>query len=246
MLTASTSNGNLGHVNAPRSPSRRSSRRRGRTRRAAAPPRTRKRADRYHHGDLQHALLAAAIEHVGRQGVASLSLRAIAEDLGVSRAAPYRHFPSRAALLAEIADAGFRMLTARMRSAMVEAGDDPVARLRAGGIAYVEFAANSPAHYTVMFGPDLVEKSHSAQLAAAAAEAFGVLVDTIRAGQDAGHLRKGDPLALALTAWAGVHGLASLLQSGQIRVIRSPAPRASALASVLADDLIAGIRAPRR
>ena len=60
----------------------------------------------YHHGALRETLLAAAIEVVARQGADALSLRGLAQAVGVSSAAPYRHFPDRAALLAAVAAEG--------------------------------------------------------------------------------------------------------------------------------------------
>ena len=61
----------------------------------------------YHHGDLRAALVKAAAAEIERSGYENLSLRELAESLGVSRAAPYRHFADRRALLAAVAADGF-------------------------------------------------------------------------------------------------------------------------------------------
>src|ERR1700756_4893606 len=61
----------------------------------------------YHHGDLHAALVKAAAAEVERGGYENLSLRELAESLGVSRTAPYRHFADRRALLAAVAADGF-------------------------------------------------------------------------------------------------------------------------------------------
>ncbi len=70
----------------------------------------RKRADRYHHGDLRRALLQAAVRTIRSHGVDGLTLRGVGSTLGVSRTALYRHFTDKAALLAAVAAEGFRML----------------------------------------------------------------------------------------------------------------------------------------
>ncbi|PLS69654.1 MAG: hypothetical protein CV045_00830 [Cyanobacteria bacterium M5B4] len=70
----------------------------------------------YHHGDLKQALISAALEVVAQEGAKNLSLRQVAKRVGVSHNAPYRHFPDRDALLAALAEEGFRGLTAAMIS----------------------------------------------------------------------------------------------------------------------------------
>ena len=75
----------------------------------------------YHHGDLRAALVAAAQAAVEADGPEAVSLRDIAQSLGVSTAAPYRHFPDRRALLAEVAALGFRDLCAAYAQAQATA-----------------------------------------------------------------------------------------------------------------------------
>jgi AcrR family transcriptional regulator len=108
----------------------------------------------YHHGDLRAALLAAAaveIEHIGYE---NLSLRELAASLEVSRAAPYRHFADRRALLAALAAEGFDRLAAIYRKA-IAAGKTPRTRLAASGRAYLAFAAERPQLFRLMFASDL-------------------------------------------------------------------------------------------
>ena len=68
---------------------------------------------RYHHGDLRRAVLEQAAEVIGRDGIASLSLRSIADDLGVSHTAPMHHFGSREGVLNALAVEGFELLQQR-------------------------------------------------------------------------------------------------------------------------------------
>src|SRR6185295_18921695 len=111
----------------------------------------RKPADQYHHGDLRRALLQAALRTIQKQGVHALTLRAVGEELGVSRSALYRHFADKAALLTVVAREGFRMLRLELEGAWERAGKGR-AGFDAMGEAYVRFAVAEPAHYRVMFG----------------------------------------------------------------------------------------------
>jgi AcrR family transcriptional regulator len=112
----------------------------------------------YHHGDLRGALVKAAAAEIERGGYENLSLRELAESLGVSRAAPYRHFADRRALLAAVAADGFDRLTAIYRNAIAN-GKTPQARLAAAGRAYLAFAAERPQLFRLMFVSDLLGQS---------------------------------------------------------------------------------------
>jgi AcrR family transcriptional regulator len=170
----------------------------------------------YHHGNLRVALVEAALRLVETEGVEAATLRGAARLAGVSQAAPYRHFADKQALLAGVAEAGFLALTRLMRRAGEPHTADTIARLRALGLAYVEFATAHPAQFRVMFGRVAPDRSAYPSLSQAAGETFGLLVEAIRSCQREGHVHPGDPDELALCAWAGVHGLASLAVDGQL------------------------------
>ncbi|MEU4746905.1 helix-turn-helix domain-containing protein, partial [Actinosynnema sp. NPDC023658] len=89
----------------------------------------------YHHGNLRTALLDAAERGLRERGADTLALRDLAREIGVSHAAPRRHFPSRQALLDALAVAGFERLDAELRAALTSADDFP-ARVRATMTAY--------------------------------------------------------------------------------------------------------------
>ena len=175
------------------------------------PPR---RPKRYHHGDLPRALLDAALHIVETQGTGALTLRAAARSAGVSQAAPYRHFTNKEAILAAVAEEGFRSLMTAIRQATA-AGDGPLGRLRGVGIGYVTFATSHPSHFRVMFGREMADRSASPTLRQVATDTFNMLVDAMSDCQRAGLVRSEEPAAdLALTAWSGVHGLSALLVDG--------------------------------
>src|SRR5690625_2896195 len=106
------------------------------------------REDRYHHGDLRRALLDAAAGLVQERRNAEASLREIARRAGVSHTAPYRHFESKEALLAAVAEEGFHQFREVLEAAAE--GKAPLDALHATGQAYVDFALGHPGYFRVM------------------------------------------------------------------------------------------------
>ncbi len=169
----------------------------------------------YHHGNQREAILQAALKLVETVGPGGITLRATARLAGVSQAAPYRHFASKEALLAAVAEEGFRALTAMQRDSTRDKAD-PIEGFQALGLAYIGFASSHPSHFRVMFAPEVADKVAYPALAEAAAEAFGLLVDVIAQCQKAGKVKGGDPKELALAAWSVVHGLSALVVDRQL------------------------------
>lgn len=156
-------------------------------------------------------MLDAALERIAQAGPEALTLRDLARRVGVSHAAPYRHFADRDALLAAVAEEGFVQLVSSIQDG-VAGGRTPRARLRRAGLAYVEFARSRPAHFRMMFGPEAVAAGGSGP------HAFSALVALVAACQQAGELRRGDTEQLARMAWSLVHGIAELAVAGQLGV----------------------------
>lgn len=161
----------------------------------------------YHHGHLRQALLEAALIILDKEGEAGLGLRDLARAVGVSPAAPYRHFDSRAALLEALAVTGFQRFSARMEAVAASEPDNPMAAM---GKTYVVFALQNANLFRLMFSPQL-KKDARPGLAMAADAAFDTLRHVIGGDVGAGRVK-------ALAAWAKVHGLAVLLLDGQIAI----------------------------
>jgi len=153
---------------------------------------------------------------IAEGGTESVTMRALGERLGVSRAAAYRHFEDKTALLVAVAAAGFRRLNERLQELEAGAPKSSLERARRMGEEYVRFALENPAHYRLMYGREAMRRQNLPELRDAGSELFEQLVDVIRAYQDSGGIRRDDPRAQAYVAWSAVHGLASLLIEGQI------------------------------
>ena len=170
---------------------------------------------RYHHGDLRSALVSASLALIEEGGVQALSLRKAAKKAGVSPAAPYHHFASRSALLAAIAVDGFTLLHGEMERAR-EGTSTPAERLGSCGRAYVRFARSYPAHFRVMFRPELADRSEFPELEEVAGPVFELLVQTLDDGQASGAVPSGDNQGYVLLAWSIAHGLSSLIVDGPL------------------------------
>ncbi|HEX6446905.1 MAG TPA: TetR/AcrR family transcriptional regulator [Streptosporangiales bacterium] len=189
--------------------------------------------DRYHHGSLRAALLQRAEEVLREEGVDALSLRQLARDVGVSHAAPSRHFADKRALLDALAVAGFERLT----DALERAGRRSRSfrgRVRAMAAAYVEFATTEADLLDLMFTGKHAPGASDALLAAG--ERLGEsALEVIRDGQRSGDVRPGAPERIALGVLSAVHGFASLAASGMV-----PGDHDRALTDVV-DTVVRGV-----
>lgn len=177
-----------------------------------------KRARRtYHHGDLERALIAAALEMIQSAGVRALTLRGVGARVGVSRTALYRHFEDKTALLARVAAEGFRLLYETMARAVANSSAERGDTLQIMAAAYVHFALANQAHYETMFGGFLSDWGRYPRLIETAGAAFNQLVDAIRTEQARGRIGAGDPNELAEITWAMSHGIATLGAAGHLR-----------------------------
>lgn len=202
-------------------------------------PALRKRKGAYHHGSLRRALIDGGLQLIDKEGATALSLRAVAQRVGVSTAAPYRHFPSKKALLAAVAEEGFRLLGEELRRA-IDAHDDPARRLGESGIAYVLYAATHPARYSLMFGLELADRTAHPSLEAAADDTSRLLLGAVEDLRAAGKMSSRDADDLSLSAWSSVHGLASLMTGGHIRAAGSDPRRIQEVARSVARWVVPG------
>ena len=169
----------------------------------------------YHHGNLRDTLVAATIAQLAQQSDASLSLRELARTVGVSVAAVYRHFPSKEALLADVAAAGFASLIAKWEAQLPPPGSLPAdQRFQLLGQLYIEFALAAPAHYRLMFEHQDVRQFPVLQEAAQACFQY-VLQTAGAAVREAGLDARWDKAA-ASAGWSLGHGYVMLLLSGRL------------------------------
>lgn len=196
----------------------------------------------YHHGDLRNALVGAAIEVISSGGPELITLREVSRRVGVNHRAVYRHFKDLTALLAAVAEQGYRALIDSVTEALASVPSRAKAtrRLEALGVAYIRFAVAHPSHYRIMFGRRLNEDGRFPELEHVVMRAFDVLVTEIGRGQAEGTLATGSLREAAFSFWSLAHGFASLALVQRIRV--RPALLEAYSRQLLA-PLIAGLQA---
>jgi AcrR family transcriptional regulator len=190
-------------------------------------------AGSYHHGDLRAALVTAAAELVTCCGPAAVSLREVARIVGVSHNAPYRHFPTRQALLAAVAAYGFELLHQEMKGSTLS--PDPSVHLTQIGRAYVSFALRHRGVYQLMFS-DEIQKSEHPELGAIAGQAFEALQQ---------HVLELNPNlngpGATITVWGLVHGIAHLILDNQLKHYDAEDPQHTELVDFATRILVAGL-----
>jgi AcrR family transcriptional regulator len=168
----------------------------------------------YHHGNLSEALVQAALKLIEEFGLTGFTFADVTRAVGVSAAAPYRHFRDRDALLADIARRGFEQFAAELRLSWNEGRPDPLSAFKAVGKAYLKFARDEPAYYAAMFEAGL-KSEENRELAQSSDLAFAVLRE---ASENLISEIPGDnrppALMVSLHVWALSHGIASLFGRG--------------------------------
>jgi AcrR family transcriptional regulator len=167
----------------------------------------------YHHGNLRAALLDGAERTLSEEGVPGLSLRGLARDVGVSHAAPRRHFPDKQALLDALAEDGFKRLGADLGAAIDNApGSSFAERFTAAGRAYVRFASEHGALLELMFAAK--QRPEAEHVRAASERAFAGPLTLVADAQARGEIVSGETAEVALVAWAAIQGFASMAREG--------------------------------
>jgi AcrR family transcriptional regulator len=168
----------------------------------------------YHHGNLREALLGAGERALESGGAGNLSLRELAREVGVSHAAPRRHFSDTQTLLDALALAGFQRLGAALDAAAAD-GDDFARRLLSLARAYVAFATEHPALIELMFASKH-EAGAPPELAEAADRAFAPALQAVADGQASGAVVGGDTERIAKIAFALLQGLVAIAGNGML------------------------------
>jgi AcrR family transcriptional regulator len=157
----------------------------------------------YHHGDLRSAVLDAALQKLRSDDPANLSLRELARNVGVRHSALYSHFRDRSAVLAALAAQGFATLRKDMNAVMSRSSND-IAAL--AGV-YIAFARTNPAHYRVMFLPEVSSPENYEQIEEQCEACFKTLMDAVGCVNER---PASDVHRRTVAIWSALHGIAAL------------------------------------
>ncbi|MBV9565956.1 MAG: WHG domain-containing protein, partial [Bradyrhizobium sp.] len=180
-----------------------------------------------------------------RDGLAGLTLRAVAREAGVSHAAPTHHFGDVTGLVSELAAIGFRKFNTAM-GASCGAGDPPAMRALARAKAYVAYAQAHPGMYGLMFRTERLDYSRPS-LHEAAEASFAGLAGSIAASRQEEISKNAlslDQAAAIARAWSLVHGFTMLLLDNRLSDILARSPPGTTAEMLLEAMLKATVMRP--
>jgi len=162
-------------------------------------------------------IAAAARRLLDEEGADSVTMRKVADAVGITPMAIYRHFSDRAGLLNVLADRGFEDLAARL--AGMRFPGDIEERLIKMGKTYLDHALHNPRLFELMFltareGARRYPQDFKAGLSPTAS----LMVEVFREGMESGYFRKDDPWEITFEIGALSHGLIMLYLGGRMNV----------------------------
>ena len=161
------------------------------------------------------AILAAARDLLDRKGVAAVAMRPVAEKVGITPMAIYRHFADRASLLNAVADDGFQALAAQLQS--IHLKGDVEHRLMQVGEVFLDAALQSPNLYELMFlVPREGARVYPRDFKARRSPTFNPTVTILEQAMRAGELQTDDAVEIAFELSALSHGLIVLYLGDRI------------------------------
>lgn len=181
--------------------------------------------EKYHHGNLREALIDGACQQIEQEGVTALNLSKLAQKIGVSQPAVYRHFPNKQALAINVAQRGFEQLAKALQKTTQNVESDAFKCIRAITKAYVEFALFHPEIARMMFS--MKERVTDPALQKASSSAAVPIFRIVEAAHSYDNLRNNNVVQAVRIIWATIHGLAMLLMDEQIPSVTQSADELS-------------------
>jgi AcrR family transcriptional regulator len=181
--------------------------------------------EKYHHGNLREALINGAYQQIEQEGAIALNLSKLAQKIGVSQPAVYRHFPNKQALAISVAHRGFEQLAEALQKTTQNVESNSCEGIRAIAKAYVEFALNHSEIVRLMFS--MKERTTEPALQNASKAAAVPIFRIVEAAKRCDRLRNNDVEQVVRIIWAAIHGLAMLLMDEQIPSITQSHDRLS-------------------
>lgn len=161
------------------------------------------------------SILGAARDLLDREGVAAVTMRRVAQQVGITPMAIYRHYPDRAAVLNAIADAGFAELAVRVRKLQLHGRVKR--RLMQVSEVFLDTALEFPALYELMFlSRREGARIYPADFKARRSPTFNPTVEILEEAMRNGEVRRDDPVEIAFELSALSHGLIVLYLGGRV------------------------------
>lgn len=189
--------------------------------------------------DIRPLVLKKAQQLFIKYGYDNITIRRIAQDVGVSPAAIYLYFKNKDEIMDSLCNEGFRLLYQEQQIAMKAPISDPLKKLAEMGRRYIRFGMQNKDYYEIMFlmpapekpkniGPQIEETSYGEK-------SLGCLRAVIQECFDYGYFKSADPEAVCVAMWSLVHGMVSLSIRNQMPV---PAEHFESFAGVTIDLIL--------
>jgi AcrR family transcriptional regulator len=160
-----------------------------------------------------------ALESFALHGVEGITLRGLASSVGCSRTTPYRYFKNKADILAALRQREFSALAQALESAVVNEADESQWLVTLAS-QYLRFAIENPVSYRLMYQVEQEDAHLYPELMQQIERSGQPIRDRVKSAV-AGGTMHGDPINIAYTLWAGLHGLISLHLSNMLGNERS-------------------------
>lgn len=208
------------------------------------PTRRRPRSPRGEGDDLRDDILDAAEELLRKHGsMGAVSIRAIADTVGVSPPSLYLHFDDKDELFFAVCERRFEDFERHLRTA-ADGIEDPVERLRALGHAYIRYGIERGEHYVLLFGPGSSAVAEGRDLSdTAGTRALRMLTELIAEGVASGRFREVDPDQATFAVWSAVHGAVMIVLAKGSLGGELALPAVEALADQICDLVESGLAA---
>jgi AcrR family transcriptional regulator len=196
--------------------------------------------EKYHHGRLRETLIDEALKQIEQDGAIALNLSKLAQKIGVSQPAVYRHFSSKQALAISVAQRGFEQLAEALQQAIQPVQrDDFLEGIKVIADAYVNFALNHTEIARLMFS--MKERTTDPALYNASKSAAVPLFNIVEVAKCRDSLRNQDVEKTVRIIWATIHGFAMLLMDEQMPFVTQSRKELSAHIEASAQALYLGL-----
>ena len=175
-------------------------------------------AKTYHHGDLKAQLIREGLKLLDAEGYTGFSLRNVAKACGVSQTAPYRHFKNKDDLIGAITGQALERFAQCLEDAVAKHPGDPRAQLTEMGVAYIRFFCENPETLRLLFLTDVRMRMrfYEDERVKKHNNTFGIL-NTVAQQLAEKHPKSGyTQQQIILHSWGLVHGIATLMVSGEL------------------------------
>jgi AcrR family transcriptional regulator len=189
--------------------------------------------------EFRERLCDAAETLFAEHGTETVTIRQLAERIGVSPMTPYRYFKDKGAILAAVRARGFDRHADALEKAFRETPGDAGAKAQATGEAYVRFAFEHPQAYRLMFDVDQPTEGYP-DLERAGERSRRTMTSYLEPFAEAGQLR-GDKTLVGHMFWAAIHGAIMLQFAGRLGATCDASVIIPALVETLSRGLSMGV-----